>query len=135
MPLKGFLSVLRVAEKGVVIQGFREGAAWHVCTSTLLGSFCLYKTSLPTVGTWCGCIHARPAFTARGSERMLSQCSALTDSTASPALYVRKSPAVLKSEKGKCELLSRCMIDAIQHMQVPTVKKSSAPVFQITSHC
>lgn len=132
MPLKGFLFVLRVVEKGVAIQRFRKGAAWYVCSVTLLGSFCLYKTSLPTVGTWCGCIHARPPCQ---EERMLSQCSALTDSTASPALNVRKSPAELKSEKGKCELLSRCMTDAIQQMQVPIVKKSPAPVFQIMSHC
>lgn len=60
MPLKGFLFVLRMVEKGVAIQRFRKGAAWYVCSVTLLGSFCLYKTSLPTVGTWCGCIHARP---------------------------------------------------------------------------
>lgn len=66
---------------------------------------------------------------------MVSHCLALTDPTASSALCARKTPAELKSEKGKCELLSCCMADAIQQMEVSILKRTTAPVFQSTYHC
>lgn len=61
----------------------------------------------------------------------MSRGSARTDPTVNPALCARKT-AELRSEKGKWELLSGCVTDAIQETQVPTLNSPTGPVCQTT---